>query len=76
MARRKHPLPVAPLYRIMRKAGAHRVSREAKEAFVQVIEEIARKLARRAAELAKHAKRVTVKEQDVKLAFEEFKGTI
>jgi histone H3/H4 len=74
MARRKHPLPVAPLYRIMRKAGATRVTKEAKEAFVEAVVEVARKIARRAAELAKHAKRVTIKEQDVKLALEELKG--
>ena len=74
MAKRKFALPVAPLYRIMRKAGAKRVTKEAKETFVRTIEEVARKVARRAAELAKHAKRVTIKEQDVKLAWEEIKG--
>jgi len=74
MARRRHPLPMAPVYKIMRKAGAKRVTREAKEAFLDIAIEIARKLARRAAELAKHAKRVTIKEQDVKLAYEELRG--
>ncbi|AAR39197.1 NEQ348 [Nanoarchaeum equitans Kin4-M] len=74
MAKRKYPFPVAPLYRIMRQAGAKRVTKDAKEAFVEVAVEIAKRVARRAAELAKHAKRVTVKEQDVRLALEELRG--
>ncbi len=74
MARRKTELPVAPLYRILRKAGAKRVSEEAKLAFVETIIEIAERIAERAVELAKHAGRKTVQEEDVKLAKKEIWG--
>ncbi len=74
MARRKYELPVAPLYRILRKAGAKRVSEEAKRVFVETIIEIAEKIAERAVELAKHAGRKTVQEEDVRLAKKEIWG--
>ncbi len=61
-------LPLAPLDRIMRKAGALRVSEAAKTALRDAIEDYAEKLSRRAAEIAKHAGRKTVLEDDIKLA--------
>ncbi len=74
MAKRTTPIPVAPLYRILRKAGAHRVSEEAKREFVEVIVDVAEKIAARAVELAKHAGRKTVQEEDVRLAKKEVVG--
>jgi histone H3/H4 len=74
MARRTTPLPQAPLYRILRKVGANRVSEEAKREFVDVVVDIAERIASRAVELAKHAKRKTVQEEDVKLAKKEVIG--
>jgi len=71
MAKRVTPIPIAPLYRILRKAGATRVSEEAKKAFVETIVEVAEKVAERAVDLAKHAGRKTIQEDDVKLAWRE-----
>jgi len=68
MAKRTTPIPIAPLYRILRKAGATRVSEEAKREFVDVIVSVAEKLAERAIELAKHAGRKTVQEEDIRAA--------
>ncbi len=61
-------LPLAPIERILKKAGASRVSREACEEFASVIEEITYELAAETAALARHAGRKTVLAKDVKLA--------
>ncbi|MEM0379511.1 MAG: histone family protein [Nanopusillaceae archaeon] len=74
MAKRVTPIPIAPLYRILRRAGASRVSEDAKRTFVDSIVEIADKIAARAVEFAKHAGRKTIQEEDVKMAYKELKG--
>ncbi len=64
-------LPLAPVERILRKAGAQRVSEEAKKEMAKAIEEMAVKIAKRASELAKNAGRKTVREEDIKMASQE-----
>jgi len=58
-------LPIAPVTRLMRSAGADRVSEEASLALAEVLEEYGEKVARKAVSLAKHAGRKTVKKEDV-----------
>jgi histone H3/H4 len=63
-------LPVAPVTRLVRNAGAERVSEDASEALVQLLEKYGEKVARKAVSLAKHAGRKTVKAEDILQAIE------
>lgn len=58
-------LPLKAVERILRKAGAKRVSKGASEEFSKFLEEFAGEIAADAAQLAQHSGRVTVTEQDV-----------
>ena len=61
-------LGLSSMYRILKKAGAERVSDESAEELRRVIEEIALEIAKNSVEMSKHAGRKTVKAEDVKLA--------
>lgn len=64
----KRLIPLAAMEKIMRKAGAERVSDKAKAALKSVIEDIANDIAAEAVKLANHAGRKTVKASDIHLA--------
>jgi len=68
MARKVGIVPKAPVARILMNAGAKRVSADAVDAFVDVIQNIAEDIATHSARIAKHSGRKTVQEGDVKLA--------
>jgi histone H3/H4 len=61
-------LSLLPLERILKRAGAPRVSRGALEEMARVLEERVGKVAKHAVALAQHAGRRTVLAEDVRLA--------
>ncbi len=63
-------LQAAGVSRIIRKAGAERVSAEATDQFREYLEQYGKDLAEEAIEMARHAGRKTVKSEDIKLAYQ------
>jgi len=66
-------LPLAPVERIIRKAGAERVGADASAELAKVLEDYGIEVSREAITLSKHAKRTTVKEEDIRLAVARIK---
>lgn len=64
----KKLLPLAAMEKLMKHAGAERVSESAKIALKDVLEEIAEEICERSVKLAMHSGRKTVKAADIKLA--------
>lgn len=61
-------LPIAPVKRMLKNAGASRVSDEAAIALTKILEEEGENIGTSANKLAKHAGRKTVTADDIKLA--------
>ncbi len=68
MTVKKRRLPLAPFERILKDAGAKRVSKTAMKEFAIVVEDISDEIARDAVKFAKHAGRKTVVGEDIRLA--------
>ena len=61
-------LPTATLDRVIRKAGAQRVSESAAEELAEILEDKGMEIAKEAIELTEHAGRKTVRAEDIRLA--------
>ncbi len=64
--------PVLPFERIIKRAGAKRVSHDAAEELAKVMEDRILKISEEAVALAKHAGRKTVVAEDIRLAKRKF----
>jgi histone H3/H4 len=67
----KRSIPLAAMEKILKQAGAPRVSDKAKAALRDVLEEHVEKIARDAIRFANHAGRKTIKAGDIKLAIKK-----
>ncbi|HIQ29628.1 MAG TPA: histone family protein [Candidatus Caldiarchaeum subterraneum] len=61
-------ISAAPIHRIIKKAGAARVSEDAAEELRKILEEVGLTIAREAIGLAQYAGRRTVKREDIERA--------
>ena len=61
-------IPLAAMDRILRKAGAPRVSDSGKKALRDALEDVAVEISKQALEFAEHAGRKTIKAEDIRLA--------
>ncbi|MEM2144172.1 MAG: histone family protein [Candidatus Jordarchaeaceae archaeon] len=77
MPRKKNEtvIPVAPVDRLIRLAGADRVSESGAAALAKILEELGLEIARLAEEMAKHTGRKTIREEDINLAYKTWKKT-
>lgn len=71
-SRKERIIPVAPIDRLIRKAGAGRVSDKGAERLAQILEEVGETLARRAFEITEHTGRKTITDKDIELAFKQW----
>jgi DNA-binding protein len=58
----------APMHRLCKKAGAERVSEAAAKELAKILEEIGVRIAKEALDYAVHARRKTIKTQDIEIA--------
>jgi len=59
---------LAPIYRILKKAGADRAGEDAVIELARVLDQVGVEIGRHAVELSTHAGRKTIKAEDVRLA--------
>ena len=67
-------IPVGPMHRLCKKAGADRVSEAAAKELAKVLEDIGLKVAKEALDFAMHAGRKTVKAEDIEIAARKVMG--
>ena len=60
-------IPAAAAERILKKAGARRVSEEAKIAFSEILEQLGEEISKKAVDIAKNCNRKTVSSADLKM---------
>jgi DNA-binding protein len=69
-------IPVAPMHRLCKKAGAERVSESAARELAKVLDEIGTKIAKEAFDYAIYAGRKTIKTKDIEIAARKVMGKL
>ncbi|MDD5651470.1 MAG: NFYB/HAP3 family transcription factor subunit [Candidatus Nanoarchaeia archaeon] len=64
----KRILSLAAMEKLLKKAGAPRVSDDAKKALAEILEDYSAEISEKAIKIAHHTKRKTIKADDIKLA--------
>ncbi len=72
-SRKDRIIPVAPIDRLIRKAGATRVSDKGAERLAQILEEVGEFLAQSAAEITEVSGRKTITERDIDVAYKQWR---
>ncbi len=75
-SRKDRIIPVAPIDRLIRKAGAGRVSDKGAERLAQILEELGEYLAKRAYEITEHSGRKTITDKDIELAYRQWNKSL
>ncbi|MHA1794119.1 MAG: histone [Promethearchaeota archaeon] len=70
--KRERIIPLAPIDRLIRDENAERVSERAKVELGDILEKLGKEIAARAAALARHANRTTIKDVDIRLAYKQW----
>lgn len=70
----KNDLRLAPMHRIIKNAGAERVSDGAAKELRSALEDIGLKISKEALDFTKHAHRKTVKDVDIQIAVRKVLG--
>ena len=68
----KRLIPLAAIEKLLKEAGAERVSEGAKQETKEALEKHARVIGKLAAKFAQHAGRKTVQAEDIKMALQTF----
>jgi len=67
-------IKIAPMHKLIKRAGAARVSEESAIALSEILEEVGLKVAKEAIDFAHHAGRKTVKARDIEIAAQKVLG--
>lgn len=74
MAKRENILPYAPLGRLIQEATGKRVTKDARVAAAQILEELTEKIIYKANLLSDHSGRKTIKSKDIILSHNQIRG--
>jgi len=69
----KYNIPFAPVERIIKEFTTLRVSAEAVEIITEELIRRAKRISERASDIAKMSGRMTLKDKDIKLAYDQYK---
>ena len=76
MAKRENILPFAPIGALIQDSTGKRVSKDAKQAASDILEDLTKKIIHKANLLAEISNRKTIRAKDLNLAYNQIKGDL